>query len=138
MLNVNIISSKYMKIICFECELGPSIIVIIKTSSTGPSGKSKVAFTTPQAPASRKTEENTTHISNQRLIAPMNPAMVLATNTLYREGQSTFEPGRAENTLQIGTFYTLIPRTPMDELRPQLGYALIHCVDIISQFGHTV
>ena len=44
MLNVNIICSKYMKIICFEYELGPTIIVIIKTSSTGPSGKSKVAY----------------------------------------------------------------------------------------------
>ena len=39
-----------------------------------------------------------------------------------REGHSTFEPGPAETTLQVGTFYTLILETPMDELRPQLGY----------------
>ena len=38
------------------------IVIIIKTSSTGPSGNKKVVykFATPQAPAPRKTEENTT------------------------------------------------------------------------------
>ena len=49
------------------------IIIIIKTSSTGPSGKNKIlykiAYATPQAPEPRKTEKQT-QWSNQRLTAP--------------------------------------------------------------------
>ena len=47
---------------CFIIELCV-IIIIIKTSSTDPSGKNKVIYkllAAPQAPALRETEENTT------------------------------------------------------------------------------
>ena len=43
-------------------------------------------------------------------------------NTQFREGHSTFEPGPAGNTLQIGTFNTMILQTTMDELRLHLGF----------------
>ena len=62
----------------------PSIIVIIKTSSTGPSGKkncSWIAYATIQAPAPRKTD-NEIQGSNQRLIAPLNPSNVPVSNTV--------------------------------------------------------
>ena len=55
------------------------------------------------------------------MTAPLNPSNVPLSNTVY-EDHSTQESGPAGNTLQIGTFYTLILQTLMDELQPQLGY----------------
>ena len=48
------------------------IIIIIKTSRAGPSGKNKVVyklFPIPQAPAPRKSEETTTHARKQTTVA---------------------------------------------------------------------
>ena len=65
-----------------------SIIIIIKTSSTGPGGNCEVvdkllnSFGTLQAPAPRKTEENTTQGSNQRLTAPLNPSSFPVSNSV--------------------------------------------------------
>ena len=61
-------------------------IIIVKTSTTGQSGKNKIVhqmLSQPQAPAARKTEENTTQGSNQRLTAPLNPSSVPMSNTMY-------------------------------------------------------
>ena len=67
-------------------------IIIIKTSSTGQSWKNKVVYkllsqphkhlpdATPQAPARRKTEENTIQESNHRLTTPLNPSSVPVSN----------------------------------------------------------
>ena len=48
--------------------------------------------------------------------------MVFRYETQCMEGHSTFEPGPAGNILEIGTLYTLILQTPMDELRPTFWY----------------
>ena len=51
----------------------------------------------------------------------LNSIQLLLCQTQCMEGYSTYELGPARNTLQIGSFYTLILRTSMDELRPQLA-----------------
>ena len=68
------------------------------------------AFATPQAPAPRKTERDTTQGSNQRLTAPLNSSCGPVSNTVWGSHFTT-EPGQAGNTLEIETSYTLISTT---------------------------
>ena len=62
------------------------IIIIMKTCSTGPSGKNeidlKIACATLQAHVQRKQNENQTQGSNQRLTARLNPSNVPVSNTV--------------------------------------------------------
>ena len=100
------------------------IIINIKTSGTGPRGENKL-FTTCFRNATNTFAsvnwKNTTQGSNQRFPAPLNPSNVPVSNTVGMDGHSTTNLGRWEiPCMQIGTFYTLILRTKMDELRPQL------------------
>ena len=79
------------------------IIIIIKTSSTGPSKKYKFVFKfilTAQSPALWKT---TTQESKKRVTASLNPSNTCC-QTQCSEGHSTHESGPAGNTLQIGTY----------------------------------
>ena len=80
-------------------QLKMKIIIIIKTSRTGPSGKNNVVSKFLSQP--RKTEENRTQGSNQRLPAPLNPSSVPVSNTV-QEGHSTIEPEPAGKTQQLG------------------------------------
>ena len=94
------------------------LIIFIKTRRPGKSGKNKIVLKFLSNPTSTCTTENERKYnlgSNQQLT---NPAF--RCQTQRREGHSTFEPGPAGNTLQIGRSYTVILQTPMDELRPLL------------------
>ena len=53
-------------------------ILLFKPAAQTEVGKIKFinCFITPQAPAPRKTEENTIQESNQRLTAPLNPCSI--------------------------------------------------------------
>ena len=95
------------------------IIIIIKTSSTVPSGKNKAVLICPSSMCVTETKKNITQGSNQRLTAPLNTSSV-PVQTQCRD--STFELDPALNTWQIRTFYTLILQTPVDDLRPQHEY----------------
>ena len=93
-------------------------IIIIKTSCTGSSGEKNVykLLTQPHKHLLHEKTEKQTQGSNQRLTAPWNPS-----NVRCKTQQQTHEPGPAGNTLQIGTFYTLILQTLIYELQLQLG-----------------
>ena len=98
-------------------------IIIIKTSSTGSSGKNKIVYKLLLQPHKHQLHgklKNTTQGTNQRLTSPLNPSNV-PVSTQCGEGHSTHESGHTGNTLEIGTLYTLILQTLMDELQRQLG-----------------
>ena len=61
------------------------LLLLLKPEAQAKVGKTKLfilAFATPQAPAPRKTEVNTTRGSNQRLTAPLYPSGVPVSNTV--------------------------------------------------------
>ena len=100
-----------------------SIIIIIKTSNTGPSRKNEVVH--------KLLPQRLKHLSHWKLnktklgeatngwLHPWtHPAFRCQTHCW--ENHSTFEPEPAGKIYQ-GTFNTLILQTPMDELRPRLG-----------------
>ena len=99
-------------------------IIIIKTSSTGPGGKSKLFKNYLRNPSIKQQRhwntEKQTEGSTKRLTAPLNPTNHPVSNTCVGKviNYSTHESGPAGNTLQIGTFYTLILQTLMGELQP--------------------
>ena len=101
------------------------IIIIIKTSSTGPSRKNHVVYKLLSQPQKhlrngklKKTQLK--EATNGWLYSWIHPAFRFQTQC--REGHSTIEPEPAGKTYQIGTFYTLIVQTHTNELRPQLWY----------------
>ena len=62
------------------------VIIIIKTSSKGPSGKNTIVYKLLSQPHKHlshgKLKKSTTQGSNQRLTAPLNPSNVLVPNTV--------------------------------------------------------
>ena len=100
------------------------IIIIIKTSSTGPSRKNKIVYkllTQPHKHLRHGKTEKQAKGSNQRLTAPF---ITFRCQTQCREGHSTHESGPAGNTLQIVLqfvlqFFTFILQALMDDLQPQ-------------------
>ena len=101
------------------------ITIIIKTSTTRPSGKNKIVYKLHSQPHKHLRLGKVTKTLLSEVIASwLHPLShpAFRCQTQLREGHSTFEPGPARSTLQIGTFYTLIVQTQMDGLRLQLGY----------------
>ena len=87
------------------------IIIIIIIISTGSSGKNKIAYKLLAQPHKhlRQGKLKKTQLGEATDGWPYpwtHPAF--RCQTQCREGHSTFEPGPAGNTLQIGRFYTLI------------------------------
>ena len=97
------------------------IIIIIKTSSTGISGINKSVYKLHTQPNKHLYQENRETNSGKQTTIDCND-LTFRCHTQCKEGHSTQESGPAGNTLQIGTFYTLILLTLMDELQSQLGY----------------
>ena len=68
-----------------QCFGRTSLFIIIKTSSTGPSGKNKIVHKLLSQPHKHLTTENwraPTQGSNQRLTAPLNPSSIPVSNTV--------------------------------------------------------
>ena len=93
-----------------HCEHSTVIIIIIKTSSTGPSGKTMLfinCFRNATSTCAAENEENTSEVrSNGWLHPSTHPA--LRCQTQCRERHSTVEPRPVRNTFQIATFYIWI------------------------------
>ena len=97
------------------------LLLLLKPAAQAQVGKTKLFINCFRNPTSTCTTENwkkTIQGRNQWSAAPLNLSTFWY-QTQCREGYSTQESGQAGNTLQIGTFYTLILRNSMVELRPQ-------------------
>ena len=100
------------------------VIIITKTISTGPSKKKYVVYKLLSQPHKHLRHEKT---KKTQLMETMNSWLhswtlpAFRCRTKCREGHSTIQSEPAGKTLQIGTIYTLILQTSMDELRPQLS-----------------
>ena len=101
------------------------IIIIITSNSILPSKKNNVVYKLFFQPHKhlrhRKLKKTQLREATNGWLHPWtHPAFRCPTQC--KEGHSTFEPGPARNTFQIGMFYTLILQTPMDELWQQLEH----------------
>ena len=103
------------------------LLLSLKPTAQAQVGKTKFFiyyFRNPTSTCVTETGANTTQGSNQRLPPPLNLSSVLVSNTVYRKSFH-IEPEPEGKTYQIGTFYTLILQTKMNELQPQL-----ECVEL--------